>query len=89
MRVMTRQNPIIYDRDPFYTAEFLTTLEGVGVKSVRLSTRSPNLDAYAERFLRSIKESCLDRTILFGEASLRTTIKHFVAHVIAKESTKG
>jgi hypothetical protein len=63
---------LIHARDPLYAAEFLTMLEGAGVKSVRLPARSPNLNAYAERLVRSIKESCLDRMILFGEASLRS-----------------
>ena len=52
---------LIHDRDPLYTAEFLTMLQGVGVKSVKLPPRSPNLNAFAERFVRSIKESyCAD-----------------------------
>jgi putative transposase len=71
---------LIHDRDPLYTAEFLTILQGAGVKSVRLPPRSPNLNAHAERFVRSIKESCLDRMILFGEASLQTAIRNFMAH---------
>jgi len=71
---------LIHDRDPLYTAEFLTMLQGVGVESVTLPPRSPNLNAYAERFVRSIKESCLERMILFGEESLRVAIRNFVAH---------
>jgi hypothetical protein len=53
---------------------FLNVLAGSGVKSVKLPPRSPNLNAYAERFVRTIKESCLDRMILFGEDSLRKSI---------------
>ena len=41
----------------------------LSVKSVKLPPRSPNLNAYAERFVRAIKESCLERMILFGEES--------------------
>jgi len=55
----------------------------------RLPPRSPNLNAHAERFVRSIKESCLDRMILFGETSLKTAIRNFVAHYHSKETTKG
>jgi putative transposase len=80
---------LIHDRDPLYTAEFLTILDGVGVKSVRLPARSPNLNSYAERFVRSIKESCLDRMILFGEASLRTTIRNFMAHYHSERNHQG
>ena len=57
---------LIHDRDPLFTAEFLSTLAEVGTKSVKLPPRSPNLNSYAERFVRSMKESCLDRMILFG-----------------------
>jgi putative transposase len=80
---------LIHDRDPLYTVEFLAMLDGVGVKSVRLPPRSPNLNSYAERFVRSIKESCLDRMILFGEASLRTAIRNFVAHYHRERNHQG
>lgn len=71
---------LIHDRDPLFTAEFLETLAASGVQSVKLPPRSPNLNAYAERFVRTIKESCLERMILFGEASLRKRIHAFVVH---------
>jgi hypothetical protein len=66
--------------DPLFSREFLGLLEGIGVASVPLPPRSPNLNAYAERFVRSIKESCLDRMIWFGEAALRKGIQEFVLH---------
>jgi putative transposase len=71
---------LIHDRDPLFTAEFLNMLAATGVKSVKLPPRSPNLNAHAERFVRTIKESCLDRMILFGDDSLRTAIQNFIAH---------
>lgn len=80
---------LIHDRDPLYTAEFLTILQGVGVKSVRLPPRSPNLNAHAERLVRSIKESCLDRMILFGEASLKMAIMNFMAHYHSERNHQG
>jgi hypothetical protein len=55
-------------------------LADAGVNSVKLPARSPNLNAYAERFVPSIKESCLDRMVLFGEETLRTAIHSLVAH---------
>ena len=51
---------LIHDRDPLFTAEFRSILTSVGVDCVKLPPRSPNLNAHAERFVRSIKESCLD-----------------------------
>ena len=66
---------LIHDRDPLYTDEFLSILAEVGIQSARLPPRSPHLNAYAERFVRSIKESCLDQMILFGEDSLRDAVR--------------
>jgi transposase InsO family protein len=67
---------LIHDRDPLFTDEFLRTLKDAGVQSAKLPPRSPNLNAHAERFVRSIKESCLQRLILFGESSLRTAAQN-------------
>jgi putative transposase len=80
---------LIHDRDPLFTAEFLNMLTDVGVESIRLPPRSPNLNAYAERFVRTIKESCLERMILFGEESLRTAIHNFVAHYHTERNHQG
>jgi transposase InsO family protein len=80
---------LIHDRDPLFTEEFLTMLGDVGVKSVKLPARSPNLNAYAERFVRSIKESCLDRLIWFGEDSLRKGIREFVVHYHCERNHQG
>jgi putative transposase len=52
---------LIHDRDPSFTEEFLKILKSAGVQSVRLPPRAPNLNAHAERFVRTIKESCLER----------------------------
>ena len=62
---------LIHDRDPLFTCEFLRVIGGTGVASVKLPSRSPNLNAHAERFVRTIKESCLERLFLFGESSVR------------------
>jgi putative transposase len=80
---------LIHDRDPLFTAEFLEMLADIGIQSVKLPPRSPNLNAYAERFVRTIKESCLDRLILFGEGSLRKAIREFVAHYHLERNHQG
>ena len=53
--LLTGKRYLIHDRDPLFTDEFLRTLKEAGVESVKLPPRSPNLNAYAERFVRSIK----------------------------------
>jgi len=51
--------------------------------------RAPNCNAYAERFVRSIKEECLSRLILFGEASLRRALREYVAHYHTERNHQG
>ena len=87
--ILNGKRYLIHDRDPLFTAEFLNMLADAGVESVKLPPRSPNLNAYAERFVRSIKESCLERMILFGEDSLRTAIQNFVAHYHTRAQSPG
>ena len=89
MGILTGKQCLIHDRDPLFTAEFLQVIADTGVKSVKLPPRSPNLNAYAERFVRSIKESCLDRVILFGEASLRKAVHEFVGHYLKERNHQG
>src|SRR5499426_2255053 len=80
---------LIHDRDPLYTREFLSMLAEQGIESVKLPPRSPNLNAYAERFVRTIKESCLDRIIIFGERGLRKAIREFVTHYHFERNHQG
>jgi putative transposase len=87
--VLKDKRYLIHDRDPLFTTEFLNLLAGVGVESVKLPPRSPNLNAHAERFVRTIKESCLERLILFGEGSLRKAIHEFVTHYHKERPHQG
>jgi len=80
---------LIHDRDPLYTREFLSMLVEQGIESVKLPPRSPNLNAHAERFVRTIKESCLERMILFGEDALRNAVHEFVAHYHLERNHQG
>ena len=74
---------------PLYTKDFLGILAGSGIESVKLPPRSPNLNAYAERFVRTIKEGCLDHMIVFGEDSLRNAIREFIAHYHLERNHQG
>ena len=80
---------LIHDRDPLFTDEFLEVLRETGVASVKLPARSPNLNAYAERFVRTIKESCLERLILFGESSVRRAAAEFTSHYHGERNHQG
>ena len=80
---------LIHDRDPLFTAEFLNMLADTGVGPVRIPPRSPNLNAHAERFVRSIKESCLERMILFCEGSVRKQLLSSSRTITANAITRG
>lgn len=80
---------LIMDRDPVFTADVRGILRGGGVEPVRLPARSPNLNAYAERFVLSIKSECLDRLVLLGEAHLRLAVREYLAHYNAERPHQG
>jgi len=80
---------IILDRDPLYTAAFRRMLKDSGVNVLRLPARSPDLNAYAERFVLSIKSECLNRVIPLSENHLRSTITEFVRHYHGERPHQG
>ncbi len=80
---------LILDRDPLYTAEFRKLLRASGVDPLRLPTRSPNLNAYAERFVLSIKSECLSKLVLVSERQLRTVVRQYMAHYHAERNHQG
>jgi putative transposase len=80
---------LIHDRDRLFTSEFLSTLAEAGTESVKLPPRSPNLNSCAERFARTIKESCLERMILFGEDALRRAVGEFIGHYQGERNHQG
>src|SRR5260370_38217097 len=61
---------LLHDRDAKFCQSFRELIKTGGVNPLRLPARSPNLNSYAERWVRSVKEECLSRLILFGESSL-------------------
>jgi transposase InsO family protein len=71
---------LIHDRDRKYCPAFQQIIDTAGVKRVPLPARSPNLNAYAERWVRSVKDEVLSRMILFGEGSLRHVLNEYVEH---------
>ena len=59
------------------------------MECVPLPARSPNLNAYAERWVRSIKEECLSKLIVFGETSLRRVVSEFLTHYHEERNHQG
>ena len=80
---------LILDRDPLYTAAFRDLLRDSGVKPLLLPARSPNLNAFAERFVGSVKSECLDRIVPLGEKHLRAAVRAFMDHYHEERPHQG
>ena len=80
---------VILDRDPLYTAAFRRLLRDRGVTPLVLPAWSPNLNAFAERFVESVKSECLDRLVLLGEGHLRAAVTDFVHHYHEERPHQG
>jgi putative transposase len=86
---LTGHRVLICDGDKKWTDGFRGLLEGAGVRIVRTPVQAANANAYAERFVRSIREECLDRLILFGERRLRHVLRQFVLHYHRERNHQG
>ncbi len=80
---------LIHDRDGKYCPAFQRIIEAAGVTRVPLPPRSPHLNAYAERWVRAVKEECLARLILFGEAALHHALRAYMAHYHRERNHQG
>ena len=80
---------LLHDRDRKFTESFRLIIESGGVKPVSLPARSPNLNAYAERWVKSVKDECLSRLIFFGEASLRRALHEYLTHFHHERNHQG
>src|SRR4030095_2716136 len=80
---------LLIDRDCKYSKQFRRLVRDSGTKVIRLPPMSPNLNAYAERFVRSIKDECLDRMIFVGQGSLRRAVGEYMTHYHAERNHQG
>ena len=86
---LTGKRFLILDRDPLFTAAFRRFLKDAGVEVVRLPARSPNLNAYAERFVRSVRQECLNHIIPLSEAHLRRVLREYFEHYHLERNHQG
>src|SRR5712692_10246620 len=80
---------LIIDRDTKYSEQFRRLIRDSGTKVIRLPPMSPNMNAYAERFVRSIKDECLNRMIFIGQASLRRAVAEYTDHYHRERNHQG
>ncbi len=80
---------ILMDRDPVFTKDARDLLRNAGVKPVRLPAKSPNLNAFAERFVGSVRRECLDKRVILGEQHLREVIRQYILHYNQERPHQG
>jgi len=80
---------LLHDRDTKFCESFRELIESGSVNPLRLPARSPNLNSYAERWVRSVKEECLAKLILFGESSLRRALQQYLLHYHEERNHQG
>jgi transposase InsO family protein len=80
---------LLHDRDTKFCSSFRSMLAEGGVETLPLPAHSPNLNAFAERWVRSVKQECLSKLILFGEQSLSRTLTEFSTHYHGERNHQG
>jgi transposase InsO family protein len=80
---------LICDRDRKWSRDVRRRLREAGIRVVLIPERAPNANAYAERFVRSIKEECLDRIVPFGERHFRRAVAEYVEHYHGERNHQG
>src|SRR5215203_5980444 len=80
---------LICDRYAKWSRAVRARLQDAGIRVVQTPYRAPNANAYAERFVRSTKEECLNRLIPCGERHHRRAIAEFVAHYHRERNHQG
>jgi putative transposase len=88
-RFLTHSRYLLHDRDSKFCLSFRQLIEAGSVKTLALPARSPNLNAYAERWVRSVKQECLSKLILFGERPLRRALQQYLAHYHEERNHQG
>jgi putative transposase len=80
---------LLHDRDTKFARSFRAIIVSGRIEPLSLPARSPNLNAYAERWVRSVKEECLSKVILIGEQSLRRALSNYVDHFHTERNHQG
>ena len=80
---------VLHDRDTKFCASFRSALASGGVKTILLPPKSPNLNAFAERWVRSVKQECLSKVILLGEGPLSRVLAEYSRHYHSERNHQG
>src|SRR5262245_66420836 len=87
--ILVGHRVLICDRDAKWSAAMRGRLQEAGLRAVQTPFQAPNANAYAERFVRSIKEECLDRIIPIGERHFRRAVAEYIEHYHRERNHQG
>ncbi len=88
-RFLENRRYLLHDRDSKFSRSFRRIIESGHVTRISLPARSPNSNAYAERWVMSVKDECLSKLILFGEASMRRALREYLVHYHQERNHQG
>jgi transposase InsO family protein len=86
---LTEKRFLVIDRDGIFSPRFKAIVENTGVEILLTAYQAPNMNAFAERFVRSIKSECLDQMIFLGQGSLIRAIAEYSAHYHDERTHQG
>jgi putative transposase len=80
---------LIRDRDTKFTASFDSVLGSVGIEAIRTPVASPRANAFAERFVRTVREDCLDHLLVVSRRHLEAVLAEYVRHYNGARPHRG
>jgi putative transposase len=80
---------LIRDRDTKFTASFDEVLRSEGIRVIKTPVRSPRANAYAERWVRTVRTECLDRMLILGQGHLERLLREYVGHYNRQRPHRG
>ena len=80
---------LVWDRDAKFTAAFGAVFASIGISVLPTAPQAPWMNAYAERFVRTVRAECTDRMLITGERHLHAVLSEYVAHYNTGRSHQG
>ena len=80
---------LIRDRDAKFTAAFNAVFASIGIRTLPIAPQAPRMNAYAERFVRTVRAECTDRMLIAGEQHLRVILSEYIGHYNTGRSHQG